>query len=182
MQCFYIRNQNLSQHLFFGFVVTFAQEALLEWVWQFSRQLNGWFQPFTVLADVGQTLKGFLLSLHGGWGRREFKSSLSIYFVLRWRVEKLSVTDFWKNSLTGGKIGGKERSTWQKGEYLWCLLVLRKKKNCFFRKLKVTGSELILSIIRKSSEGSGSQFLCGNSFLSFCVHCFLLLNLRLING
>lgn len=42
--------------------------------------------------------------------------------------------------------------------------VLRKEKNCFFRKLKVTGSEL--SIMRKSSEGAGSQFLCGDSLVS----------------
>lgn len=117
---------------------------------------------FTMLADTGQTLKGFL-SFSGGWGRRELKSSLSIYFVLRWRMEKLTVTDFCKNSLIGGKIG---RSIWRQGEYLWCLLVLRKKKNCFFRKLKVTASELILSIVRKSREGAGSQFLCGDSFFS----------------
>lgn len=128
-------------------------------------QTAEWLIPaFPVLADIGQTLKGFLLSLSGGWGRREFKSSLSIYFVLRWRMEKLTVTDFCKNSLTGGKIGGKEKSIWNKGEYLWCLIVLRKEKN--FRKLKVTGFELIFSIMRKSSEGAGSQFLCGVSFIS----------------
>lgn len=43
--------------------------------------------------------------------------------------------------------------------------VLRKKKNCFFRELEVTGSEFILSIIRKSNEGSGSQFFHGDSLI-----------------
>lgn len=163
LQCFHIRNQNLSQHLFCCcyFCLRESPEMSMT-VFQTAECL---IPAFTVLEDIGQTLKGFL-SLSEGWGRREFKSGLSVYFVLRWRMVKLTVTDFCKNSLTGRKIGGKERSIWKKGEYLWCLLLLRKEKKRFFRKLKVTGSELILSILRKSSEGAGSQFLCDGSFIS----------------
>lgn len=128
---------------------------------------------------LGKSLKGFVLSLGGGWGRMEFTHSLSVYFVLRWRMEKLTVTfilslpDFCEYSLTDKKIGGKDRSIRKKGEYLWCLLVLRKKKNCLFRKLKVTGSEFILSISERAVKDQDHSFsMVIFLVVSFCIHFF----------